>query len=90
MLLVVDKMLDELQAQLAPKGVTLHVSPKAKAYLAKKGYSETLGARVMRRLIQEELKSPLTDSLLFGEISKGGVVKVGVKKETLSFEFGRE
>jgi len=90
MLLVVDKMLDELQAQLSPKGVTLHVSPKAKDYLAKKGYSQTLGARVMRRLIQEELKSPLTDSLLFGQISKGGVVKVGVKKETLSFEFGRE
>lgn len=90
MLLVVDKMLDELQAQLAPKGVSLHVSPKAKDYLAKKGYSETLGARVMRRLIQEEIKTPLTDALLFGEISKGGVVKIGIKKEVLQFEFGRE
>ena len=90
MLLVVDKMLEELQAQLTPKSVTLHVSPKAKAYLANKGYSDTLGARVMRRLIQEELKTPLTDALLFGELSKGGFVKVGVKRETLHFEFVRE
>jgi len=90
MLLVVDKMLNELQAQLEPKKVLLQVNPKAKAYLAKKGYSDTLGARVMRRLIQEEIKTPLTDAILFGELSKGGVVKIGVKKEALYFEFESE
>ncbi|NLC27400.1 MAG: ATP-dependent Clp protease ATP-binding subunit ClpA [Campylobacteraceae bacterium] len=90
MLKVVDKMIEELREQLFPKNITLTLTPKAKEYLAKNGYSDTLGARVMRRLIQEEIKTPLTDEVLFGSLNKGGNVKIVLKNGVLAFEFGRE
>lgn len=87
MLLVVEKMLDELSEQLSGKKISITATPKAKAYLAQKGYSATLGARVMRRVIQEEVKAPLTDAILFGPLKKGGLVKIGVASGALHFDY---
>ena len=83
---VVDKMLVELQAQLDEKKVQITVDKKARAWLAKKGYDVTMGARPMARLIQEQLKKPLADKILFGELSNGGDALVTVKDDKLVIE----
>jgi ATP-dependent Clp protease ATP-binding subunit ClpA len=80
---VVDKFIVELQAQLDEKGVSLELTKDAKKWLAVNGYDKAMGARPMARLIQEQLKKPLANELLFGELIQGGVVKVGVKKDKL-------
>ncbi len=84
---VVDKFIIELQAQLDAKGVSLEVNTKARKYLAEKGYDKSMGARPMARLIQEELKRELASELLFGKLSKGGEVKVGLKAGKLHFDY---
>ena len=77
---VVDKFLVELQAQLDEKGVVLHVDDTARHWLADKGYDKDMGARPMARLIQEQLKKPLAEKLLFGELAEqGGQVDVAEK-----------
>ena len=73
---VVDKFLVELQAQLDDKKVTLELEPDVYEYLARKGYDRTMGARPMQRVVQNELKKPLADMILFGELSGGGVVNI--------------
>ena len=74
---VVDKFLVELQAQLDEKGVVLNVDAAARSWLADKGYDKDMGARPMARLIQEQLKKPLAEKLLFGELAEqGGQVDV--------------
>ena len=80
---VVDKFIVELQAQLDEKGVSLELTKDAKKWLAEHGYDKTMGARPMSRIIQEHLKKPLANELLFGELTQGGVAKVGVKKSQL-------
>jgi ATP-dependent Clp protease ATP-binding subunit ClpA len=84
---VVDKFIIALQAQLDQKGVSLEVSDKARDWLAKKGYDKTMGARPMARIIQEKLKKELASELLFGKLSNGGEVKVGLKKDELTFAY---
>ena len=84
---VVDKFIIELQAQLDQKGVSLEVSDKARDWLAKKGYDKSMGARPMARIIQEKLKKELAAELLFGKLSSGGEVKVGLKKDDLTFSY---
>ncbi|QJQ95731.1 MULTISPECIES: ATP-dependent Clp protease ATP-binding subunit ClpA [Halomonadaceae] len=79
---VVDKFLVELQAQLDEKRVQLDVDDEARVWLAKKGYDPEMGARPMARLIQEKLKKPLAELILFGELAdNGGVVHVTVAEE---------
>ena len=73
---VVDKLLLELEHQLEAKGVHLHVSEEARAWLAKKGYDPQMGARPMARLIQEHIKRPLAEELLFGALEGGGEARV--------------
>ena len=74
---VVDKFLMELENQLADKGVTLEVSKPAREWLAKHGFDEQMGARPMKRVIQDSIKRPLADELLFGQLSEsGGMVSV--------------
>lgn len=73
---VIDKFLTELQAQLDDKKVILEVEQNAKDWLAKKGYDRLMGARPMQRLIQDELKKPLAEMILFGELVHGGTVQV--------------
>ena len=84
---VVDKFLTELQAQLDEKRVVLHVDEEVKRYLAEKGYDDKMGARPMARLIQEELKKPLAEEILFGSLSDGGDVHVRLSEDALSFEY---
>ncbi len=81
---VVDKFLTQLQAQLDEKSVVLDVDADARHWLSEKGYDKTMGARPMARVIQEHLKRPLAEKVLFGELSeKGGTVKVTVGNDRL-------
>lgn len=83
-LTVVDKFLVELQVQLDDKGVLLEVDARARKWLVAQGYDALMGARPMARVIQEHLKKPLAELVLFGELSSsGGTVKVGVQKDRL-------
>jgi ATP-dependent Clp protease ATP-binding subunit ClpA len=83
---VVDKFMKELSEQLAEREVTLSLTSAARAYLAEKGYDKDQGARPLGRLIQDEIKRPLGDELLFGELEHGGHVTVDVKEGALHFD----
>mgnify|MGYP002738540117 CR=1 FL=1 len=84
---VVDKFLVELQAQLEDKQVLLEVSPAARQWLADKGYDPAMGARPMARVIQEHIKKPLADAILFGELAgQGGVARFDVEGDGLRLE----
>jgi len=84
---VVDKFLTELQAQLDEKKVFLDVDKAAVRWIAHKGYDEKMGARPMQRLIQDKIKRPLADDILFGELAKqGGTVVVTVENDDLVLE----
>ena len=88
---VVDKFLTELQAQLDEKHVVLHVDDAAKEWLAEKGYDVTMGARPMARLIQDKIKRPLAEQILFGRLSEhGGDVHIHLKDGELEFEYEDE
>jgi ATP-dependent Clp protease ATP-binding subunit ClpA len=83
---VVEKFVLQLEAQLMDRNVTIELSKKAAEWLADKGYDDKMGARPLGRVIQEHIKKPLAEELLFGKLAKGGVVKVGVKKGDLDLE----
>ena len=89
---VVDKLLVEIEAQLEAKGVALHIDEDARQWIAKRGYDPKMGARPMARVIQEFIKRPLAEELLFGRLEHGGhaFVSVGpdgqLKVETRSSE----
>ena len=76
--------------QLEEKKVTLVVDPSAREWLAKNGYNKSMGARPMARLIQNKIKKPLADELLFGRLMQGGKVEVKATKEALTFEINDE
>ena len=80
---VVDKFIIKLEAQLEPKKVVLVVDEKARRWLADKGYDRLMGARPMERVIQEYIKKPLADAILFGELSQGGRVEVSADADGL-------
>ncbi|MGH6814602.1 MAG: AAA family ATPase, partial [Hyphomicrobiaceae bacterium] len=87
---VVEKFIFQLEAQLADRGVTIELSEPAAKWIADKGYDEKFGARPLARVIQEHIKKPLADELLFGRLENGGTVRVIVAGEgddtTLAFE----
>jgi ATP-dependent Clp protease ATP-binding subunit ClpA len=83
---VVDKFLIELEAQLQEKHVALSATPEARQWLAEHGFDPQMGARPMARLLQDKIKRPLADELLFGKLVGGGRVTVGVADGTLSVE----
>jgi len=85
---VVDKFIVELQVQLDQKGVSLEVSQEARDWLAEKGYDRAMGARPMARVIQDNLKKPLANELLFGSLVDGGQVTVTLNKEKNELEYG--
>ncbi|WP_406734021.1 ATP-dependent Clp protease ATP-binding subunit ClpA [Vibrio scophthalmi] len=87
---VVDKFIVELQAQLDARGVSMEVSDEARKWLAAKGYDKAMGARPMGRVIQDKLKKPLANELLFGALVDGGSVKVTLKDDELEFFFDQE
>jgi ATP-dependent Clp protease ATP-binding subunit ClpA len=75
---VVQKFVMQLETQLAERNVTFDLAPDAVAWLAEQGYDEKMGARPLARVIQENIKKPLADEILFGKLKKGGVVKVTI------------
>ena len=81
---VVDKFLVELEAQLDEKKVTIEVNTEARTWLAEHGYDKIMGARPMSRLIQERIKRPLAEELLFGKLEHGGHVIVTMESDTLA------
>src|SRR5262249_25507090 len=83
---VVDKFVKELGEQLSERDVTISLTSSARAYLADKGYDKDQGARPLARLIQDEIKKPLGDELLFGDLEHGGHVIVDQKDGALVFE----
>ncbi len=86
MIKVVDKMLSELNVFLKQKNVEISFDKKAKEYLAEKGYDPKMGARPLGGLIEREVKDALIDELLFGKLTKGGNVAVGLKQGALTFK----
>jgi len=82
---VVDKFIFELEALLAEKHVTLMLEPDARLWLAENGCDPKMGARPMARLIQEKIKKPLANDLLFGELAQGGSVRIYVQDNELAF-----
>ncbi|TPQ25457.1 ATP-dependent Clp protease ATP-binding subunit ClpA [Methylomonas sp. EFPC3] len=82
---VVDKFIFELEAVLADKNVTLTLEPDARAWLAEHGCDPKMGARPMARLIQEKIKKPLAEDLLFGRLANGGHVRIHVENDELAF-----
>ncbi|MGY9034575.1 MAG: ATP-dependent Clp protease ATP-binding subunit ClpA [Rhodobacterales bacterium] len=83
---VVEKFVLQLEAQLMDRNVTFELSQKAAEWLGEKGYDEKMGARPLARVIQEEIKKPLADELLFGKLAKGGIVKVDLKNNAINLE----
>ncbi len=83
---VVDKFVLQLEAQLMDRNVTIELTKAAAEWLADKGYDDRMGARPLGRVIQEEIKKPLAEELLFGQLAKGGVVKVTLKDDKLDLE----
>ena len=83
---VVEKFVLQLEAQLMDRNVTIELSRPAAAWLADKGYDDKMGARPLARVIQEHIKKPLAEELLFGKLTKGGFVKVSVKDGKLELK----
>ena len=84
--LVVDKFIMQLEAQLTDKDVEIELDEAARNWLVARGYDATFGARPLSRLVQEHIKKPLADELLFGKLMQGGTVKVSVEKDALSLK----
>jgi ATP-dependent Clp protease ATP-binding subunit ClpA len=80
---VVEKFVLQLEAQLMDRGVHIELSPEAAAWLGDKGYDDKMGARPLARVIQEHIKKPLAEELLFGRLVKGGVVRVALKDDAI-------
>jgi len=84
---IVDKFIIQLETQLADRRVSIELNDQAREWLGRKGYDKLYGARPLSRLIQEHIKKPLANELLFGKLAKGGIVKVAVKDDELTFTF---
>jgi len=83
---VVEKFVLQLEAQLMDRNVSIELTDPAAVWLADKGYDDKMGARPLGRVIQEHIKKPLAEELLFGKLAKGGVVRVGVKDGALDLK----
>jgi ATP-dependent Clp protease ATP-binding subunit ClpA len=83
---VVQKFILQLEAQLSDRGITFELTEQAIAWLASRGYDDKFGARPLARTIQDHIKKPLADEILFGKLAKGGIVKIGVKDGALDFD----
>ncbi len=84
---IVDKFIIEVEAQLEDKGVSLSIDNEAKEYLANAGFDEIYGARELSRVIQEKIKKPMAEELIFGSLSKGGQVKICLRNGKIHFNF---
>jgi ATP-dependent Clp protease ATP-binding subunit ClpA len=84
---IVDKFILQLESQLAERHVAITLMPDARAWLAKKGYDPIYGARPLARVIQREVRDPLTDQVLFGALENGGTATIAVADDKLTFEY---
>jgi ATP-dependent Clp protease ATP-binding subunit ClpA len=84
---IVEKFILQLEAQLAERRVVIALEPEARVWLAEKGYDPVYGARPLARVIQTEVRDPLTDEILFGQLENGGTVTIGLKDGALSFGY---
>ena len=84
---IVEKFILQLEAQLAERRVAIDLKPEARHWLAEKGYDPVYGARPLARVIQTEVRDPLTDEILFGRLESGGTVTIGLADGKLTFEF---
>ncbi len=87
---IVDKFIIEIEAQLEDKGVSLSIDKDAKELLANEGYDEVYGARELGRVIQERVKKPMAEELIFGKLAKGGHVEISSKDKKISFNFSNK
>jgi ATP-dependent Clp protease ATP-binding subunit ClpA len=84
---VVDKFIIQLEGQLADRGVMIELTDAARSWLGRKGYDAKMGARPLARTIQEFVKKPLAEELLFGRLSKGGLVRIDVQDGKVVFDY---
>ena len=83
---VVEKFVLQLEAQLMDRNVQIELTPEAAEWLADKGYDDKMGARPLGRVIQEHIKKPLAEELLFGKLAKGGLVQVTVRDGEIALQ----
>jgi ATP-dependent Clp protease ATP-binding subunit ClpA len=84
---IVEKFVLQLEGQLAERHIAIALTPEARAWLAKKGYDPVFGARPLGRVVQREVRDPLTDEILFGRLEHGGTVTIGVAGDGLTFSY---
>ncbi|MEQ1868980.1 MAG: ATP-dependent Clp protease ATP-binding subunit ClpA [Vicinamibacterales bacterium] len=84
---IVEKFVLQLEAQLAERKVAITLTPEARTWLGAKGYDAVMGARPLARVIQREVRDPLTDEILFGKLEHGGTVTIGVADNALTFDY---
>ncbi len=84
---IVEKFILQLEAQLAERRVAITLEPEARIWLAEKGFDPVYGARPLARVIQTEVRDPLTDEILFGRLEGGGTVTIAMKDGKLDFTF---
>jgi ATP-dependent Clp protease ATP-binding subunit ClpA len=87
---IVEKFILQLEAQLAERHVAITLRPEARAWLAAKGYDPVYGARPLARTIQREVRDPLTDEILFGQLEHGGTVTIGLEGDGLTFAYAHD
>jgi ATP-dependent Clp protease ATP-binding subunit ClpA len=84
---IVEKFVMQLESQLAERHVAIVLTPEARVWLAAKGFDPTFGARPLARVIQKEVRDPLTNEILFGQLEKGGTVTIGLDSDRLTFAY---
>ena len=84
---IVEKFILQLEAQLAERRVAISLQPDAREWLAGKGYDAAYGARPLARVVQKEVRNPLTDEILFGQLEHGGTVRIGMRDGALAFDY---
>jgi ATP-dependent Clp protease ATP-binding subunit ClpA len=84
---IVDKFILQLEAQLSERKVAITLTPEARQWLGKKGYDPLMGARPLARVVQTDVRDPLTDEILFGKLEHGGTVTIGVADDKLTFSY---
>jgi ATP-dependent Clp protease ATP-binding subunit ClpA len=84
---IVEKFVLQLEQQLAERHVAITLTPDARAWIAVKGYDPVFGARPLARVVQKEVRDPLTEEILFGTLEQGGTVTIGVAGNQLTFAY---
>jgi ATP-dependent Clp protease ATP-binding subunit ClpA len=84
---IVEKFVLQLEGQLAERHIAIALTPEARAWLAKKGHDPVYGARPLARVVQREVRDPLTDEILFGQLEHGGTVTIGLDDGRLTFSY---